>query len=82
MPCDACDSVEEARDAADRLGEVVGVRQEDDAEWSGVGQLKPVPCTISTLLFRQQFEDELLVVRDRVDLAGRAAGTCRAPPSA
>ena len=40
---------EEAGDAADRLAQVVFVRQEHDAEmvWAS-GQLKPVPCTSIT----------------------------------
>ena len=37
-------------------------------KWSGVGQLKPVPCTTSSFCCAQQVEHEPLVVHDRVDL--------------
>ena len=59
---------QEAADAADRRVEVVGVREGQDPEVVGRGQLKPVPCTTWIFSAQQQVEHELLVVVDRVHL--------------
>ena len=73
--------VEEARDAADGVGEIVVLGRKTTRKWSGWGQLKPVPCTIST--FSSASRSRRTAGRRRSGTAsGRAAGTGRARPSA
>ena len=61
-------ALEEARDAADGLAQVVLVGQEDQAEMVGMRPVEAGALHHQHLLLQQQFEDELLVVGDRVHL--------------
>src|SRR5436309_12212685 len=59
---------EEACDAADRVGQVVGVGQEHEPEMVGLQPVEAGPLHDQHLLLGEQFVGELLVVGDRVDL--------------
>src|SRR5450755_2971533 len=59
--------VEERGDAADRLGQIVRVRQEDDPEVVGPRPVEARPLDDQHLLLGEQLVGELLVVLDRVD---------------
>src|SRR5438045_839296 len=60
--------IEKARDAADRIGEVVGVGQEHEAEVVGRGPVEAGALHDQNLLLGEQLVGELLVVGDRVQL--------------
>src|SRR5262245_12461006 len=63
---------EEAVDTADRLGEIVGVRQEHEAEMVRRAPVEAGALHDEHLLLGQQLVGELLVVLDRVDLRVQA----------
>jgi hypothetical protein len=71
-------AVEEARDPAERVGQVVGVRQEDDAEMVRRDPVEAGALHDQDLFLGQQFIGKLLVVGNRVH-PDRASGTCTAP---
>ena len=59
-------AVEEAGDTADGLAQIVLVRQEYHAEVIRIGPIEATPLHQQHALGVQQFEDETLIVVDRI----------------
>ena len=65
-------AVEEAADPAHGILQVIGVGQEDDAQMVRMGPVEAAALDHQHLFLQQEFEDEVLVVEDRIGLGVQA----------
>ena len=61
-------AVEEAADPAHGILQVIGVGQEDNAQMVRMGPVEAAALDHQHLFLQQEFEDEVLVVEDRIGL--------------